>query len=195
MKIAEIKKYLYEIRFYVLLSSLVFISGVFTGYFFVHDFPEETREIIKELKEFFASGEKMTDFQIFLFVLENNVIKLFSVLLLGIFAGIIPLFASFANGMILGIFSCLVPESSSWSFFFVGILPHGVIEIPVLILSTAVGMRIGKVALWRLFGGKVGIRKELAKAVKFYIIVLVPLLILAAAIEAFITTVLLDKIS
>ena len=195
MKIAEIKKYLYEIRFYILFSSLVFISGVFTGYFFVYDFPEETKEIVEKLKELFASGEKMTDFQIFLFILENNVIKLFTVLLLGIFAGIIPLFTSFANGMILGIFGCLVSESLSWSFFFVGILPHGIIEIPVLILSTAVGMRIGKVALWQLFGGEIGIKKELAKAIKFYIIVLVPLLILAAAIEAFITTILLDKIS
>ena len=194
MKIAEIKKYLYEIRFYILFSSLVFISGVLTGYFFVYDFPEETKEIIKELEELFASGEKMTDFQIFLFILENNVTKLFAVLLLGIFAGIIPLFASFANGMILGIFGCIISENLSWSFFFVGILPHGIIEIPVLILSTAVGMRIGKVALWRLFGGEIRIRKELAKAIKFYIIVLVPLLIIAAAIEAFITTILLDRI-
>jgi stage II sporulation protein M len=194
MKIVEIKKYLYDIRFYILLSSFVFISGTFIGYSFVSDFPEETREIVEELKEFFASGEEMTQFQIFLFILENNVTKLLLVLLLGIFAGIIPLFASFANGMILGIFGCIVSESLSWKFFLVGILPHGIIEIPVLILATAIGMRIGKVALWRLFGGKSGIKKELAKALKFYIMVLVPLLILAAAIEAFVTTAMLDRI-
>ena len=194
MKIAEIKKYLYDLRFYVLLSSLVFISGTFTGYLFVSDFPEETREIIEKLKEFFASGEEMTRFQLFLFILENNITKLLLVLLLGIFAGIIPLFASFANGMILGLFGHIISESLSWKFFLVGILPHGTIEIPVLILATAIGIRIGKVALWRLFGGKTGIKKELAKALKFYIIVLVPLLILAAAIEAFITPATLDRI-
>ena len=194
MKIAEIKKYLSDLKFYILLSSFVFVSGILTGYSFVRDFPEETREIIEELKKLFASGEEMTQFQIFLFILENNITKLLMMLLLGIFAGIIPLFASFANGMILGIFACLVSESLSWEFFLVGILPHGVIEIPVLILATAIGIRIGKVALWRLFGGKVGIKKELAKALKFYIIVLAPLLILAAAIEAFITSVMLDKV-
>ncbi len=194
MKIAEIKKYLYNLRFYVLLSSLVFTSGILTGYSFVHDFPEETQEIVESLKELFASGEEMTDLQVFLFILENNITKLLLVLLLGIFAGIIPLFASFANGMVLGIFACLFSESSSWKFFLVGILPHGIIEIPVLILATAIGMRIGKIALWRLFGGEVGIKKELAKAFKFYIIVLVPLLILAAAIEAFITSAMLDRI-
>ena len=177
-----------------MLSSLVFISGFFMGYSFVSDFPEETQEIIERLKELFASGEEMTDFQIFLFILENNITKLLLVLLLGIFAGIIPLFSSFANGMVLGIFACLVSESLSWKFFLVGILPHGVIEIPVLILATAIGARIGKVALWRLFGGKIGIKKELAKALKFYIIVLVPLLILAAAIEAFITSAMLERI-
>ena len=194
MKIAEIKKYLNSLRFYILLSSLVFISGILFGYSFVHDFPEETQEIIEELKKLFASGEEMTDFQIFLFILENNITKLLMVVLLGIFAGIIPLFSSFANGMILGIFACLFSESQSWEFFLVGILPHGVIEIPVLILATAIGMRIGKVALWRLFGGEVGIKKELAKALKFYMIVLVPLLILAAVIEAFVTSAILDKI-
>ncbi|MEA2098170.1 MAG: stage II sporulation protein M, partial [Patescibacteria group bacterium] len=171
-----------------------FVSGVLVGYSFVSDFPEETREIIERMKELFASGEKMTDFQIFLFILENNITKLLLMLLLGIFAGIIPLFASFANGMILGIFARLISESLSWEFFLVGILPHGVIEIPVLILATATGMRIGKVVLWRLFGGEAVIKKELAKAFKFYIIVLVPLLILAAVIEAFITSALLDRV-
>ena len=194
MKIAEIKKYLYSLRFYILLSSLVFISGILTGYSFVSDFPEETRKIIEELEELFASGKEMTDFQVFLFILENNITNLLLVLLLGIFAGIIPLLSSFVNGMVLGIFACLISESLSWKFFLVGILPHGIIEIPVLILATAIGMRIGKVALWRLFGGKIGIKKELAKAFKFYIIVLVPLLILAAAIEAFITSAMLDRI-
>jgi len=194
MKISEIKEYIYSIRFYILLSSLVFVGGVFAGYSFVYNFPEETQQIVEELKEFFASGEEMTQFQIFLFILKNNITKLFMILLLGIFAGIIPLLASFANGMILGIFGCLVAESLSWQFFLVGILPHGIIEIPVLILAAAIGMRIGKVALWRLFGGKTGIKKELAKALKFYIIILVPLLILAAVIEAFVTTKFLEMV-
>lgn len=194
MKIAEIKKYLYDLRFYILLSSLVFVSGILTGYSFVSDFPKETQEIVESLREFFASGEKMTDFQVFLFILENNVTKLLLVLLLGIFVGIVPLFSSFVNGMVLGIFGCLILESLSWKFLLVGILPHGIIEIPVLILATAIGMRIGKIALWRLFGGEIGIKKELAKALKFYIIILVPLLILAAAIEAFITSAMLDRI-
>ena len=194
MKIAEIKEYIYDIRYYALLSSFVFISGVLAGYSFVSDFPEETQEIVEKLKEFFASGKEMTQFQIFLFILENNIIKLFAILLLGIFAGIIPLFASFTNGMVLGIFACLVSESLSWKFFLVGILPHGIIEIPVLILATAVGIRLGKITLWRLFGGKIGIKKELAKALKFYIIVLAPLLVIAAMIEAFITPAMLDRI-
>jgi len=194
MKISEIKEYIYSIRFYILLSSLVFVGGAFAGYSFVYNFPEETQQIVEEFKEFFASGEEMTQFQIFLFILKNNITKLFMILLLGIFAGIIPLLASFANGMILGIFGCLVTESLSWQFFLAGILPHGIIEIPVLILAVAIGMRIGKVAIWRIFGGKTEIKKELAKALKFYIIILVPLLILAAAIEAFVTTKFLEMI-
>jgi len=192
MKISEIKKYIYEIRFYALFSLLTFIAGISAGYFFACDYPEETQEIIEEIKKVFLSGEEMTQFQIFLFILENNVTKLFLILLLGIFVGIIPFFASFANGMILGILGYVVSENLSWNFFLLGILPHGIIEIPVLVLSTAAGMKIGKVALWRLFGGKTEVKKEFIKALKFYITVLVPLLFVAALIEAFVTPLFLS---
>lgn len=190
LEIKEIKEYLRSLRLYILFSAFVFITGILLGCFFVSEFPEETRQLIEDLKEFFTGEEEMTNFEIFLFILENNISKLFIILLLGIFAGIIPLIASFANGIILGIIGCFVVKNLSWQFFLAGILPHGIIEIPVLILSTAMGMKIGKIALWKLFGKnkKVKIKKELAKALKFYIMILAPLLILAAAIEAFITT-------
>jgi stage II sporulation protein M len=191
MKISEIKKYIKSLKYYILFSSIIFIISVLSGYAFACNFPEETREIIEELKEFFTVSEEATSFQMFLFILENNVVKLFMVIFLGVFAGLIPLLSIWGNGVILGIFAQIVSRELSWSFFVLGILPHGIIEIPVLILSTAIGMRIGKLAIWRILGRHKNFREEWIKAIKFYIVVLVPLLFIAALIEAFITPVFL----
>ena len=191
MKISEIKKYIKSLKYYILFSSIIFIISVLSGYAFACNFPEETREIIEELKEFFTVSEETTSFQMFLFILENNVVKLFMVIFLGVFAGLIPLLSIWGNGVILGIFAQIVSQELSWSFVVLGILPHGIIEIPVLILSTAIGMRIGKLAIWRILGRHKNFREEWIKAIKFYIVVLVPLLFIAALIEAFITPVFL----
>ena len=194
MKIPEIKKYLKSLKNYILFSSLVFLFAILSGYLFAQNFPEETQEIIKELEKFFSISEETTSFQMFLFILENNVIKLFTVILLGIFAGLIPLLSLWGNGMILGIFAQIVSQELSWTFLILGILPHGIIEIPVLILSAAIGIRIGKLAIWRIFGRHKNFREEFTKAIKFYIVILIPLLFIAALIEAFITPVLLGII-
>jgi stage II sporulation protein M len=192
MKISEIKKYIKSLRYYILFSSFIFLFAVFSGYSFAQNFPEETQKIIEELKEFFSVSEDETSLQMFLFIFENNVIKLFTVIFLGVFAGLIPLLSVWGNGMILGIFAQIISQELSWSFFILGILPHGIIEIPVLILSTAIGIRIGKIAVWRLFGRNKNFTKEFTKAIKFYILVLVPLLFIAALIEAFITPIILE---
>jgi stage II sporulation protein M len=194
MKISEIREYIYSIKPYILFSSFIFSFAVLSGYAFACNYPEETREIIEELKEFFSVSEEATSFQMFLFILENNVIKLFTVIFLGIFAGLIPLLSVWGNGIILGIFAQIISQELSWSFFMLGILPHGIIEIPVLILSTAIGMKIGKLAVWRVFGRHRNFRKEFTKAIKFYIVVLVPLLFIAALIEAFVTPIFLGII-
>ncbi len=194
MQIPEIKQYLKNLKCYILFSSFIFLFAILSGYLFACNFPEETQKIIGELKEFFSVSENETSFQMFLFILENNVIKLFTVILLGIFVGLIPLLSVWANGMILGIFAQIISQELSWTFLIVGILPHGIIEIPVLILSAAIGMKMGKLAVWRIFGGEKNLRKEFTKAIKFYIFILVPLLFIAALIEAFITPALLKSI-
>ena len=194
MKIPEIKKYIKSLRYYILFSSFVFLFAVLSGYAFACNFPEETREIIEEMKKFFSVSGEETSTEMFLFIFENNVIKLFTVIFLGIFAGLIPLLSLWGNGIILGIFAQIVSQELSWTFFVFGILPHGIIEIPVLILSAAIGIRIGKLAIWRIFGRHKNFRKEFTKAIKFYIVVLVPLLFIAALIEAFITPVLLEML-
>lgn len=192
MKISETKEYVFALRRYIYFSSILFFAGIIIGYDFPRQYPEETKEIIEELKSMFPLSENISSWEIFVLVLENNIMKLAGVLLLGVIGGIIPIIASFANGLILGIFAYLTSETISLEYFFAGILPHGILEIPALILSTAIGMKIGKVAVYRLFSGKESLKKEFAKALKFYATIIAPLIFIAALIEAFITPLFLS---
>lgn len=184
----EAGEYLYSLRNYILFSSLVFVASALFGYVIARNYPTETQTIIEEIKKMFIFKEETTQWELFFFILENNMTKLFIILPLGIFAGLIPFFSVFSNGLILGIFAQVVSQESSWLFFILGIMPHGIIEIPVLILSSAIGMRIGKVAIYRLFSKRESFQMEFAKALKFFILFLIPLLFIAAFIETFITS-------
>ncbi len=187
----EILEYLHSLKNYILFSSFVFISSALIGYIITQNYPVETQLLIEEMKEMFLFKEETTRWELFLFILENNITKLFIILPLGIFAGLIPFFSVLANGLILGIFAQVISQEASWMFFVLGITPHGIIEIPVLIISSAIGIRIGKVAVYRLFSKKESFQEELAKALKFFILVLMPLLFIAAFIETFITSAIL----
>ena len=190
----EAKQYLYGLKKYIAFSSYIFIISVFGGYLIAQNYPAETQLLIEKIKSMFLSEKEIGSWQIFFFIFKNNAIKLFIILPLGAFAGLIPFLSVFANGLLLGVFAQVMSEEISWTFFFLGILPHGIIEIPVLIISSAIGIRIGKVSIWRLFSKKESPFKEFFKALKFFVLILIPLIFIAALIETFLTAALLEVI-
>ena len=76
-----------------------------------------------------------------------------------------------------------------WLFLVVTVLPHGIVELPAAILATAQAMRMGDVMLSppEEGGGVDGILHEIGRFVKLFVSVVLPLLLLAALIEAWIT--------
>ncbi|MCK4918976.1 MAG: stage II sporulation protein M [Candidatus Pacebacteria bacterium] len=187
MRISEIKEYLVSIKPYIIFSCYIFLISAILGYIFAQNNPDEITKFLEEIKSLFPIDEESTPFQIFLFIFENNVSKIFLLLPLGIFAGIFPLFFVSANGLVFGIFAQISSSLISWEFFILGIAPHGIIEIPVLLLATAISLKIGKVAIWKILKKDKDFLSEFSKAIKFYILILLPLLLIAALIEAYIT--------
>ena len=106
--------------------------------------------------------------------------------------GIIPCLSVFTNGLILGIVAFEMLNKYSWEILLAGILPHGIIEIPVLIVSAAIGIKIGKTVLWKIFKRRGSVKKEFGRALKFFFYVLLPVLFAAALSVSFITPILLS---
>lgn len=187
MNINETKEYIISLKSYIIFSCYIFIISIILGYIFAQNNPEEIAKFLEEIRSLFPVDENSTSSQIFWFIFKNNASKIFLLLPLGIFAGLFPLFFIFVNGLIFGIFAQISSTMISWKFFVLGIAPHGIIEIPVLILATAIGLKIGKIAIWKIFKKDGNFIKEFSQALKFYIIVLIPLLFISALIEAYIT--------
>jgi len=100
-------------------------------------------------------------------------------------------------GLIGGIFALLqLLGIQPWPVFMAGVVPHGIFEIPALMIGSAVVLYIGASIVTPQTGKSMGevILELMADWAKIFIGVVVPMLAIAALIEAYITPGLLLKV-
>ena len=173
----------------ILLSFLLFVGGTLAGYLSAGELSASLTGI---LSEELSPILKLPKPLLALAVFANNLSKTFMAMLLGLLLAIPPILFILANGFILGVVSFEVVESKGILFLLLGILPHGVFEVLAAILSTALGIRLGGAVYARLKGKSFEVWRTLNLCLKFYFSRIVPLLAVAAVIEAFITPSLLS---
>ncbi len=179
------RKYLLSLKNFIIISSLVFILSSFLAYFLASTSYLEYESIIERMGEKLEPIFELSSFNQFLFILVNNTVTLFLAVILGLLLGIFPLLVLFLNGMMLGVVAHFTP----FSLFVVSIVPHGILEIPALILSCAIGLKLGKTLFLK---EKAIIKKEIKMGVLFFLKFLLPIIIIAAAIEVYLTSFLLQ---
>jgi len=98
------------------------------------------------------------------------------------------------NGSLLGFVSVLGIQERSVGFILSGLLPHGVIEIPALILGQAAALSFGSAAILALF--KKERRNLLLPTLKQnfrYVLLALGLLFPAAFIETYVTPLMITQ--
>lgn len=184
--------FLRHIRRYVWFAAAIYASFILIGYALAESYPAETAGYYDEIESYYNSIDLDTSWEMFVFIFENNVRAMLIAIALGVFAGLVPFFSLAMNGIVLGLLASVSFHQYSWLVFVSSILPHGIIEIPCFLFATAIGLMIGGAALRKLFGKDAELIEEVAGGVRFYILALIPLLLLAAAIEAYITPYFMD---
>ena len=98
----------------------------------------------------------------------------------GILFGIYPLFATIANGFILG-FVASISVSEVGFLVLWRILPHGIFELPAIFISFGLGLKIGSF----IFQKKKfkSLKNYSLNSLKVFVFIIIPLLIIAAVIE------------
>lgn len=133
------------------------------------------------------------------FIFANNVRATFLVFLAGLVSfSVLGMLVYLLNialvGGVLGVFH--IVGYSPWVLFAAGLLPHGIFEIPALMLASAVVLRMGAVLVTPQTGKSMGqvVLEQLADWLKVFLGLVVPLLAIAAAIEAYITPSILSAV-
>lgn len=112
------------------------------------------------------------------YIFFNNVKSSFFGLILGILLGIFPAFVAVFNGYILGFVSNETVKTNG-ALILWRLLPHGIFELPAVFISLGMGVKLGSI----IFEKKRKFKQNLIDALRVFIFIVVPLLIIAAVIE------------
>jgi len=137
------------------------------------------------------------DFQLnFLTLLWHNLRAILITLLLSLFTfGVLGMLGLFANMGVIGGFLAVLKliGFSPWTMTWAGLLPHGIFEIPAILLSTAAILRLGAVLVTPNPDYTIGevFIIALADWTKIFVGLIIPLLTVAAIVETYVTPALL----
>jgi len=164
-------------RKYIFIITALFLIFAIIGYFV--PVPAEIESLLKEkIKEIMMMFEGLNLPQTIWMIFSNNVYVSFLSIVFGILFGIFPLITSLSNGFIIGyvMYKAVSVEGilTLWKLF-----PHGIFELPAIIISMGIGLRLG---MTLLFKTKL-IKKECLSSLFAFLLIVTPLLILAAIIE------------
>lgn len=192
----ELPMEFYKARKVALLAFSIFFAAVVIGAvssaqnpdffsFYVNDLDDRIDDI-REGNPLAVYGDS-EEGVMFVQIAWNNLRVSFLTFICGIFLGIGTILIIFDNGLMLGSFQYLfISENAFWASF-LGIWIHGTIEISCIIIAGTAGLLIGNSIL---FPGTLSRGNSLQKGVKRGIkifIGIIPLIILAAFLESFIT--------
>jgi len=169
---------------YLLIATVLFVALFISGF---NSDLESASAALEELEQLFEPLGNLGPFVLFLIIFLNNTIKALGAIVMGIVLGIPPLVFVVFNGFIIGAIVSALGSAVGYGVIAASLVPHGIIEIPVLLLSTALGLSVGLESLKFLIGRKSMVRAQLRYGLKIYLKWILVSLLIAAIIEVFVT--------
>lgn len=191
-RISEFTGYLHFIQPYVLFITFVFFGALLAGYTSSANFPDMADQLMEGFSSRFAPLLAMPPILIMFGIFLNNAFVSLLFLVLGLALGILPVLFIAFNGYVVGVISQIVAQERGMFFIFLALLPHGIVELPMVFLSAGIGVRLGHQVFAALIGRSTEIKKEFKEGLRFYFRWILPLLFLAAIVETFITPLILS---
>jgi stage II sporulation protein M len=185
MRVIEIVRQKSVIRSLILATGVFLISlvvGTLIG--------QDTVESL--LREFGAALQPLASTDnvsvlLLLIVFINNAIKVLLLVLLGILVGLPPLLFIAVNGFVLGGLGAALESVMGWRYVLASFVPHGVIEIPLILLAAALGLTVGLESFKWLGRRESRVKLQLSNGLRVYVRWILPGLAVAAIIEVFVT--------
>ena len=166
---------------------LIFLAASFFGYAYSLHNPENTLRIVRKLAEHMGSPPS-SDVRTFLKIFTNNSMVALLSTVSGLLFGLGPWLIMAFNGFIAGLVVGFVTETGKYSFTqtLLGLMPHGVIEIPALAIAGAAGVIWYREIVSGEGSGAERFKRGMRKALTM-LALSVLLLLIAALIETYVT--------
>lgn len=170
-------EYIKESKHYIYLATFIFLFFGLFGFIFPNFFIDQIKDIVTQLLK---QTEGLNTPGLISFIFFNNLKASFFGLFLGIFLGFIPITLMVVNGYVLGfVANYAVREAGYVSLF--RLLPHGIFEIPAIMISVGLGLKLGMFIFSKKSNSE--FLRRLILSVKVFFLIILPLLIIAAFIE------------
>jgi len=170
-------KYLKESKIFFLVILVFLLVSALIGILFPVFFLELINKFIEELARKTAG---MTFFQLLFFILQNNITTAFLGLLSGIILGIFPLLVSLFNGYVIGFVAGKSVDVAGYPIL-LRLLPHGIFELPALIISLGLGVKLGMFIFAK--NSKEQFKYDLENSLRVFVYIIIPLFLIAGIIE------------
>ena len=158
-----------RLRPYGMASIVLFALGALGGGLAVIFYPETASHLQDLLKQFAKMFQGMPKLKLATSIL-------------------VPVIFLIVNGAILGAVIPVAIESKGLWHSIMTIVPHGIFELPAIFLGTSIGLKLGWHPFRRLAGkADRTFLSELGHGLRLFFSVILPLLLVAAAIEVFVT--------
>jgi len=193
MRVTEIVRQRGLIRNLVLATAVFCASlvlGAFRGQNIVEGLLSELGAVLEPL----ASTGNLS-LLLLLVIFINNAIKALVLILLGILLGLPSILFIGLNAFILGGLGSALESVNGWRYALASFVAHGVIEIPVVLLATALSLTVGMESARWLIRKESRVKSWLSDGLKVYVRWILPGLAIAAVIEVFVTPLLVGPFS
>jgi stage II sporulation protein M len=184
--------YLISIKYYFIFNTCLFALAIAAGYIAAYSNPGMVEGIIANFEESYGWLAYESHIKIMQFIFLNNTIASFLSMIMGIFFGIWPIFFILFNGVLIGAICFETIDQLGVATVLFALIPHGIIEIPMILLSASIGLRLGTLLAQKILKKiEINIKEEVISALIFFVSIIVPLLFVAALIETYITSFIL----
>ncbi len=194
----EVPRAMYEARWLLLASLLIFVAGVLIGVLSQHVDTSYCRVIMGDsymdmTEENIAKGHpldvygKMAEVSMFHTITLNNIGVSFRVFVMGLLTSLATAFMLLYNGIMIGVFDTYFAQHSLLAESLLGTMLHGTLELSAIVVAGAAGLAMGNGWLFPgTYSRLQSFRRGALRGLKI-VVSTVPVFVVAGFIESFIT--------
>ncbi len=179
-----------------LFATALFVLAFAGGVLAARQDPAFGQQLLAGLRDQVA-GEVLSDVPgvLFLKIFLNNLVACLALFLGGATFGVVSLLVIASNGLVLGGIFETIRSEKGIGFLLAGTLPHGVLEIPAVLVSAGLGLLLADALGRELLRGEGDAAAEALGYGRLFVRYVIPFVVLAAAVEAFITPQIIQLLS